>query len=199
MSLHRWIAIASTVIMVGLSFTAPAGSTYRYSFVFLVALAWAAYAARGPLRLHPVHFALLCAALLLHNLGVFGYYRRQFIGLQFDTYVHFYFGFACTFVMSRGLKLSYGIVGWRLWLAVTLGILGFGAIHELVEYFSTLALGPERGMLKNLADDPYDTQKDLLNNLLGAQLSLLISALWNTTRRQPAIRVSPPLVSPRME
>ncbi|HTD67125.1 MAG TPA: hypothetical protein VK846_11410 [Candidatus Limnocylindria bacterium] len=73
--------------------------------------------------------------------------------------------------MRHGLKLAYGITGWRLWLTVTLGILGFGAIHELIEYFSTLAMGPERGMLKTLADDPYDTQKDLLNNLLGTQLT----------------------------
>ena len=192
---HCWIGAVTTLVMIGLSFTAPPGSTYRYSFLFLVGMVWATYAVRRKLLLHPLHFALLCSALLLHNLGVFGYYRREFFGLQFDTYVHFYFGFVCTFVLSHGLKLAYRVTGWRLWLAVTLGILGFGAIHELIEYFSTMALGPERGMLKNLADDPYDTQKDLLNNLLGTQLSLLCSAFRNVLRSKAGFKVSPPPAS----
>jgi uncharacterized membrane protein YjdF len=80
--------------------------------------------------------------------------------------------------VSRALELGYRIVGWRLWIATILGILGFGAIHELIEWASSLALGPERGMLKVLADDPYDTQKDLLNNLLGTLLSLSFSTVF---------------------
>jgi hypothetical protein len=68
----------------------------------------------------------------------------------------------------------------------SLGILGFGAIHELVEWGSTMALGPERGMLKALADDPYDTQKDLLNNLMGTLLSLAGRAVFHSKRPTPA-------------
>ena len=175
---HLIIGAATTLILVVLSFTAAQGSTYRFSFLFLTAMVWGVYALRRKLFLHPLHFALLCSALLFHNLGVFGFYRREFFTLQFDTYVHFYFGFCCAFLMTRGLRLGYSLNGWRLWLAVTLGILGFGAIHELIEFASTVALGPERGMLRTLADDPYDTQKDLLNNLLGTLLSLTCSSLY---------------------
>jgi uncharacterized membrane protein YjdF len=185
MKTHLLIAVATTLIMIGLSaFAAAPGSTYRYSFLFLGAMVWAIYALRRRLLLRPIHFALLCSALLLHNLGVFGFYRREFFTLQFDTYVHFYFGFCCAFAVGHALRFGYQISGWRLWLAVTLGILGFGAIHELIEWASTMALGPERGMLKTLAEDPYDTQKDLLNNLLGTELSLLVSALVRAVRKK---------------
>ncbi len=183
MKAHLAIAAVTTLVMVGLSFVAEAGSTYRYSFLFLAPMVWLIYAARRRLILHPIHFALLCSALLLHNLGVFGFYRREFFGLSFDTYVHFYFGFCCAFAVAHGLRFGYHFSGWRLWVAVTLGILGFGAIHELIEWASTMAMGPERGMLKTLAEDPYDTQKDLLNNLLGTLLSLIVSGVLPVAER----------------
>lgn len=170
--------------MICLSITAQTGSTYRVSFAFLVPLIWVVYALRDRIHLHWFHFALLASAVLLHNLGVFGFYRRQFFGLQFDTYVHFYFGFCAAFVVCRALEVGYRITGWRLWLATILGILGFGAIHELIEWASSLALGPEKGMLKVLGDDPYDTQKDLLNNLMGAILSLVLTAVFRFAFRR---------------
>lgn len=188
---HTVIALVTSAIMIFLSFLAAPGSTYRFSFVFLLPLLWGVYALRRKLYLHPVHYTLIAGALLLHNLGVFGYYRREFFTLQFDTYVHFYFGFACAFVVSRALAIGYELKGWRLWVAVTLGILGFGAIHELVEWASSLALGPERGMLKALADDPYDTQKDLLNNLLGTLLSLLLTTIFSRSRQTHGLVVEP--------
>jgi len=60
-------------------------------------------------------------------------------------------------------------------VAVGLFILGIGAVHELVECGTTIVLGKEKGMLKLDPNDPYDTQKDLLNNLLGALLATAIS------------------------
>jgi hypothetical protein len=182
---HAAVACMGTLLMVCLSIVAKPGSTYRFSFLFLSPLLWLAYAARDRLRLRPFHLGVIASALLLHNLGVFGFYRREFWGLQFDTYVHFYFGVCGGLVVANALALSYGLQGWRLWLAVILGILGFGAVHELVEWGSTMALGPERGMLKALADDPYDTQKDLLNNLMGTLLSLAARSVFHSKRRTP--------------
>ncbi|HMJ90219.1 MAG TPA: DUF2238 domain-containing protein [Candidatus Acidoferrum sp.] len=193
----RWnadvaVAVIATVVMMALSFAAAPGSTYRFSFLFLAPIIWLAYAARKRLHLRPVHLALIASALVLHNLGVFGWYRREFWTLQFDTYVHFYFGVVGGFIVRAGLEGAYGLRTWRLWVAVILGILGMGAIHELIEWASTMILGPERGMLKTLADDPYDTQKDLMNNFLGTVLSLLCSWLLKcvrqSTRSEPHAR-----------
>ena len=186
------ISLVATLIMIALSAAASPGSTYRYSFLFLSAAIWMVYALRRRLYLRPFHVGLIASALLLHNLGVFGVYRREYFGLQFDTYVHFYFGFCGGFILSNGLAVGYGLRGSRLWLATTLGILGMGAIHEMIEWVSTLALGPERGMLKTLAEDPYDTQKDLFNNMLGTLLSLAFSAAFMPTRRSDqGLRPSP--------
>ena len=183
---HRIVAVAATMVMVGLSFAAASGSTYRYSFLFLAPLVWGTYALRNRLCFHPLHIGLFASALLLHNLGVFGFYRREFLNLWFDTYVHFYFGVVGGVLLRRILVCAYGLKTWKLWLAVILGILGCGAIHEIIEWVSTLLLGPERGMLKALTEDPYDTQKDLLNNLLGALAALTGATLYAALRRSHA-------------
>jgi uncharacterized membrane protein YjdF len=166
--------------MVVLSFCfSPAGSTYKFSFAILAPILWLIYFMRSRLALHPFHFALFAAALLLHDLGSFGFYRRKFLGFEFDLFVHFYFGVVAGFVFYRGFETFYGLSGWKLWLAVSLFTLGVGGVHELVEWSTTLAMGPERGMLKMDPNDPFDTQKDLLNNLCGA---LLATALYFVAR-----------------
>jgi len=183
-SAEELVTASATFVLIGLSVAAPSGSTYRYSWLFLSALLWIVYTLRRRLHLRAVHLALVASALLLHNLGMFGYYRREFWTLQFDTYVHFYFGVVGGFILRAALEGCYGVRAWRAWIAVPVGILGFGAVHELIEWASTMALGPERGMLKTLADDPYDTQKDLMNNLLGTLLSLACVSLIQAFRRE---------------
>ena len=154
-------------------FGARSGSTYKFSFLFLSALLWGMYALRRKFVLHPLHFGLLASALLLHNLGAFGCYQQHYFSLEFDYYVHFYFGLVGGLILYRAFYHHFQLSGWKLGVAVVIFILGIGAIHELIEYASSLAMGPERGMLKYLQNDPFDTQKDLLNNLLGALLAVI--------------------------
>src|SRR3954469_24908302 len=174
----RAIAWTTTAVLVGVSlFLAKSGSTYRFAFLFLAPLLWLAYGLRHQLVLRPVHLALFASFLLLHDLGVFGFYRRHFLGLQFDVYVHFYFGFVAGFVAKRAFQIRCGWHGWWLTVAVGLFILGIGAVHELVECGTTILLGKEKGMLKLDPNDPYDTQKGLLNTLLGALLATAVSSI----------------------
>lgn len=65
-------------------------------------------------------------------------------------------------------------------------ILGIGAVHEFIECGTTILLGKEKGMLKLDPNDPYDTQKDLLNNFLGALLAMAVSSL--STKKQNRIK-----------
>lgn len=172
--------------MIALSlWAAPAGSTYKFSFAILSPILWLVYFLRRKLALHPFHFALFAAALLLHDLGSFGLYRREFFGIEFDLFVHFYFGVVAGFFLYRALGRFYALVGWQLWIGVVLVTVGIGGVHELVEWSTTLVMGPERGMLKMDPNDPFDTQKDLLNNLAGA---LLASILYAIARRGEAPR-----------
>ncbi len=123
--------------------------------------------------LHPLHFGFFATALLLHNLGAFGCYNQYYLNLEFDFYVHFFFGFVGGLILRRAFRHNFNLTSWKLWIAVVIFILGVGAIHELIEYASSLLMGPEKGMLKYYQNDIFDTQKDLLNNMLGALTALV--------------------------
>jgi uncharacterized membrane protein YjdF len=173
------VGLVATMVLVALSlWVASPGSTYKFSFAILAPILWLVYLLRSRLALHPFHFGLFAAAILLHDLGSLGFYRRTFFGVEFDLFVHFYFGVVAGFVFYRGFRCFYQLKGWKLYVAVALFTLGVGGAHELIEWSTTLAMGPERGMLKLDPNDPFDTQKDLLNNLCGAMLA---AALYSAT------------------
>jgi uncharacterized membrane protein YjdF len=182
----RLVAAVASLAFIALSvFVAKPGSNYRVSALFLVPIAWAPYFLRHRLRLHPLHYALFAAALLLHNLGAFGFYQRGFFGLSFDIYVHFYFGLVGALMLHRYLEHTVVLRPWQMRVATVLLILGMGAIHELVEWFSTLALGPEKGMLKTTGVYQFDTQRDMFDNLMGAIVAVALYA-WSRRARGAA-------------
>jgi uncharacterized membrane protein YjdF len=179
MNSHKTIAWVTTAIFAVITLVAKGPATYRFAILFLTPMLWAVYFARDRLHIHSCHFAIFATALVLHDLGAFGSYGQEYYGLEFDTYVHFYFGVAGGFIIARALRGCFGLVGWQLWVGTVIVILGLGAIHELIEFGSTLMLGPEKGMLKlNSPDAKTDTQKDLLNNMLGTLLALLIYSVY---------------------
>jgi uncharacterized membrane protein YjdF len=182
MSPHSLIAIVASVIIVVLGFvgTVP---TYRVAPALVLPLLWGAYFLRGRLRLHPFHFGLFAAALVLHMLGTFGFYQRSFFGLSFDIYVHFYFAFAVACVLERFFRESLDGRRWAARVGTLMFMMGFGALHEIMEYGSYLLLGEERGMLKPSTSYVFDTQRDLLNNLLGTVAALALIALARWVRR----------------
>jgi uncharacterized membrane protein YjdF len=178
------VACVATVPLLALPFATVAGTAnYRYAFAFLLPILWGTFLARRALLLHPFHFALFALALILHNLGALGYYTRTFLGLLFDTYVHFYFGLVGGLVLERALRAWLGLSGWRAWIFVPVFLLGLGALHEIVEAGSTLVLGREVGMFKLDDVDQFDTHKDLLNNALGALCGLGLAHVARRVRR----------------
>jgi uncharacterized membrane protein YjdF len=180
------IASIASAVLVGISLLlAQSGSTYQWSFLFLAPLVWGVYFLRERLALLPTHFALFVLAIMIHDLGTFGFYRRTFLGLRFDTYVHFMFGLVAGLVLFRAATQRLSLSRTLLAFAVPIFILGIGGVHEMFECFTTLLLGPERGMLKMHPDQPFDTQKDLMNNFLGALIAVLLSL-----RRQKGVKAA---------
>lgn len=174
------IAAVATAALCTISWIPRDGPVnYRYAWLFLVPVVWLVYFGRRRLDLIPLHFALFASAVVLHDFGAFGFYQRSFAGLEFDHYVHFYFGFVGGWYAARGLTRRFGLRGFEHAFAVVLLITGVGGIHEIIEGLSTMALGPEHGMLKS-DGNPFDTQEDLLNNVLG---SLTGCAAWAMQRR----------------
>jgi uncharacterized membrane protein YjdF len=178
-STHAIIALLGSLPLLVLPFAATdANANYRFAFLFLLPCLWGAYRFRRQLRLAPFHFALFAAALVLHNLGALGFYSKRFAGLYFDTYVHLYFGLVGGLILERALRLGAELRGASKCATVILFLLGLAALHELMEFGSTLVLGEQGMYVMNDAVDPFDTHKDMLNGLLGALLSLCASSLY---------------------
>ena len=171
----NWLVITgvfTTICFFVISMQAKAGTTYRYSFIFLSLLLWLVFALRRKLALHPLHFALFSLAMLLHNMGAYGWYRESFLSLDFDSYVHTWFGFVAALILYRCFTTYLSLPLWGYWAAVLAFVLGIGALHELMEWSTNVFLGDKHGMLKPEITGPFDTQKDLGNNLLGALAAL---------------------------
>jgi uncharacterized membrane protein YjdF len=166
---ERFVAWTASLAFVLISLFPHSGvAKYRFSFLFLIPILWAVYGLSRRLAIQPLHFALFALALLLHDLGAFGAYLWNVIGLQFDWCVHFFFGLVGGLIVARALEAQLGVRGFTLGLLVVLVIAGMGSLHEIVEAASTRYLGEDLGMLYIGADNPYDTQEDLLANVLGA-------------------------------
>ncbi len=181
--MYTVIAVLGTIPLLVLPFFAhPETANYRYSFLFLLPMLWGTLGIGRGIHLHAFHFALFAIGLVLHNLGALGFYYRQFFGLAFDTYVHFYFGMVGALIVARGLNRGAELRGWKVWLATVVCLLGLSAIHELIEFASTLSLGREMGMYKMNDPDQFDTHKDLCNNLLGALTGLSAASLYRRTQ-----------------
>lgn len=175
---YHLIGWPATLVLVVISLLPHGGvAKYRYSFLFLVPILWGVFAFRRRLLLPPLHFALFAIALVLHDLGAFGGYQKSFLGLEYDWCVHFYFGLVGGLVFARLLDIRLGLRGSILFLLVVLLVTGVGGLHEIVEAASTKLLGDEYGMLWTGPGNAFDTQEDLLSNVVGSCVAFALHAL----------------------
>jgi uncharacterized membrane protein YjdF len=179
--MHAAVALVCSIAFIIIAIFARV-PTYRVSPFFLIPIMWGVYLLRRRLHLHPLHFLIFGSAMVLHSLGAFGFYQRSFFGLSYDIYVHYYFAFAGTFIVFRAFEYHLGLRPWQTTLFTIMFIMGSGAIHEIVEYMSTLMLGEERGMLKTTSYR-FDTNRDLTNNLLGCLTALIFYGITRALRR----------------
>jgi uncharacterized membrane protein YjdF len=183
----RAIAIVASIVFVIISVTARV-PTYRVNPVFLIPLMWAPYLLRRRLFLQPLHYALYAVAILIHDLGAYGFYQRSPLPFSYDILVHFYFAVAVTLLMHRALGMNFPVLRpWQVNVTALLFMMGLGAMHEIMEYMSYLMLGEEKGMLKPHTSYFFDTQRDLTNNLLGAIVALVVAAVISRRRGGRAV------------
>ena len=175
------VAFSATAVLCAISFVGGSVAKYRWSALSLVPLIWIVFLLRRRLALHPAHFALFAVAVLAHDLGAFGWYQRSVAGLQYDWLVHFFFGVVGGLIVARVLEVRLGVRGFAAGLLTVLTVTGVGGLHEIIEAASTAVLGAEQGMLHVGPEDPYDTQQDMLNNVLGATLALGLRRLGRRT------------------
>jgi uncharacterized membrane protein YjdF len=131
---------------------------------------------RRRIDLRAVPYALFGIFLFLHFAGMFGWYQSFPLGMEYDYWVHGFFGFIAALIVLRAYHF-YGIYppGF-IAVAATAVILGFSAFHEIFEYAGAMTVGQGEGVLFVGAGDldEWDTQKDMLNNLIGALLGMAV-------------------------
>ena len=174
--------IASVAIIVLAALTKV--GTYRIAPLLLIPILLAPLLLRRWIALHPFHYILFAAAVLLHMLGAREMYQRSIAGVSFDVYVHGYFGGVGTLLFRRALAQRLHLGPLTAAAFALMFVMGAGAIHEIGEYASYLALGEERGMLKPSTSYFFDPQRDLLSNLCGAIVALACCAMYSRTRRR---------------
>jgi uncharacterized membrane protein YjdF len=173
------IAVVACVIFAIISATAKV-PTYRVNLVFLGPLMWLPFIFRRRLHLHPVHYVMFAIAILIHDIGAYGFYRASPLPFSYDILVHYYFAVPVTLILYRAIRANQPQLR-PLAVAVTslLFMMGFGAMHEIMEFCTYLVLGEEKGMLKPSTSYFFDTQRDLTNNLAGTLTALLLVAVYH--------------------
>lgn len=179
---NKIILIFTTLVLLVLEFySLKTDSHYKWDFIFLMIILYGVYFFRGKFKVHPSHFFLLGVFLILHNLGTFDTYKMFFYGIEYDFYVHTFFGFVSSLMIYRTYKLIGPYKGWFMIIAILAVVLGLSAFHELFEYAGAELLGEGEGVLFVGAGDidEWDTQKDMRNNLLGGLIALALYGIYN--------------------
>ena len=155
-------------------------SHYKWDFIFLIALLWGLYYLKDQIKLDQFQYGLFTLFLVIHDLGVFGLYDTNIFGMEYDFWVHSFFGLVSALILYRAYSSVGPYHGWFMYVAIIAVVLGFSAFHELFEYAGAVTLGEGEGVLFVGAGDtdPWDTQKDMRNNLLGAIVGLAAYALY---------------------
>jgi len=161
-------------------------SHYIYDIPMCMFLLYVVYLLRRALFLLVSHYILFSLFLVLHCLGLFDAYLLYPLGIEYDYWVHAFFGLVSALIIFRWMNLYLANLRYYVVVMFTLFfVLGLSALHELYEYFGALLLGEGEGVLFIGAGDldQWDTQKDMLNNVIGALIGLLIRYFNNLYAR----------------
>lgn len=186
-SILKWVFWITITVLVALEIVAlDIDSHYKYDFIFLVLLLVGIYLARKKIYLHWFHLLLFSLFLIIHDLGMFQLYESTILGLEYDHWVHGFFGLLSALILLRIYNYSGIEHGWMKYVMVIVIILGFSAAHELYEFGGAVLLGEGEGVLFIGAGDldEWDTQKDMLNNFLGGLIGIALYHLTGFDRER---------------
>ena len=180
---NKSILIIFLVFFTGMELIAlNLASHYKYDIPMCIGLLVFVYFVRNIIYLHWIHFLLFALFLISHCLGMFDFYQLYPLGLEYDYWVHSIFGFISALVLLRWLRMSNLHLKRAVRIASTLVIiLGISAAHELYEFAGAMLLGKGEGVLFIGAGDldQWDTQKDMLNNVIGGLIGIFASSSYN--------------------
>ncbi|MBW2972178.1 hypothetical protein KY359_04040 [Candidatus Woesearchaeota archaeon] len=172
----------------------------QWFFDNLVAIAFLLFmfAISGWLLLTKSGFLMFNAALLLHNMGSFGWYARTFDGFAYDNIVHFFGAVVAAWIIFNFVASKLHIRKHHrvrntvvdehkvvfIFLVVA-SVAMLGTIVEIVEFGGFVLLGPGEGLFfTGSGDGGYstddfelqyrDTMNDILVNTFGSIVGVLM-------------------------
>ena len=157
-------------------------SHYKYDILMCLVLLCAGYHYKSIIYLYWVHYLLFSLFLSLHCLGMYQFYEKYPLGIEYDYWVHGYFGFVSSLFILRYLsKSEYEFSRFFCVISTLVVVLGTSAAHELYEFAGAILLGEGDGVLFIGAGDidQWDTQKDMLNNLIGGIIGISLKLVFN--------------------
>lgn len=143
-------------------------------------------------------FILLNFALVVHNLGAFGFYNLNKGIFNYDTLVHLLLSFITAYILfnffvqklhiRKHKRVRFSIIDEHKVIIIFLvisSVIMLGTIVEIVEFFGFMYLGNGEGMFftgagdvdltkDDIASQYKDTMEDILTNILGSTLGVLI-------------------------
>ena len=180
---NKYTLITFLVILAGMELLAlNLESHYKYDIPMCAVLLVFIYLVREFIHLNWIHFLLFALFLIIHCLGMFDFYELYPLGIEYDYWVHGIFGFISALVILRWLRMSDLRLKRIVRISSTLiVVLGISAAHELYEFAGAILLGSGEGVLFIGAGDldQWDTQKDMLNNVIGGLVGIFVSSTYN--------------------
>jgi uncharacterized membrane protein YjdF len=177
---RRWIMLtmlAFSLLYVVLEIYAiSTSSRYQWDFIFIMLMWLSVFALGDWIDLRALPYAMLGVFLFLHFAGMFGWYQTYPLGLEYDYWVHGFFGFVAILLVLQAYHHFAVYSPLLISLASLVLILGFSAFHEIFEYVGAMLLGEGEGVLFIGAGDldEWDTQKDMVNNVIGGLLGMVV-------------------------
>jgi len=133
-------------------------------------------------------FIFIGIGMSMHNLGRFGFYGKQFLGINWDLYTHTAISFAMAVILYNALIERIKLGKKWICLIIFLVTIGIALVGEFIEFSGTiflkdgqglLGLESEAGPFSNVSIDYWDTMSDLAMNATGGILGILYSILVN--------------------
>lgn len=186
------ILIINTIVLIGFGiYSIRIGSHFIVDSILSLFVFYILYFLRKKINLNAFHYFLFAILLIIHNLGAVSYgestsfYGAFPFGVEYDYWVHSYFGFVASLILYKTFHYYKFYSPYFLMVGIIVIILGFSAFHELLEFAGAVTLGKGEGILFIGAGDldEWDTQKDMLNNVIGGIIGLTFYGIWNFVKK----------------
>ena len=146
------------------------------------------------LNLTKTIFSLIFVSLLLHNLGVFGFYNQSPLPFSYDRLTHFVGGLSLALFFINFFNKNLKTKFFFLVLFAVAASLGVGSIIEISEYIGFLFVGEGEGFfyfggtgditLKGNLDGAWvNSSTDMIYNLLGSLAGLSIFLFYEKPKQ----------------